>query len=88
MTEGELKQQMIDILLERDFVSFKVEKEKINPNMSLLKDLSLDSIKLLEYLAAIEDRLNLNIDYEDLEIEIFDDFDRLAKYFYNKMYKK
>lgn len=83
--KNELQNQLIDILYESKAISLEMNREDFNPKISLIKDLKLDSIQLLEYLMAIELKLEVDVDYEDLQIEVFDDFNEFTNYFYQKV---
>lgn len=84
-TKNELQNKLIDILYESKAISLEMNREDFNPKISLIKDLKLDSIQLLEYLMAIELKLEVDVDYEDLQIEVFDDFNEFTNYFYQKI---
>jgi acyl carrier protein len=83
--KNELQDKLIDILYESKAISLEMNREDFNPKVSLIKDLKLDSIQLLEYLMAIELKLDVNVDYEDLQIDVFDDFNEFTNYFYQKV---
>lgn len=83
--QEELMEKMIEIIKDASFFSLKLNKNEINGKTSLISDLTLDSIQLLEYLVKIEEELELNLDYDDINIEIFDSFENLANYFYEKI---
>ena len=83
--KNELQNKLIDILYESKAISLEMNREDFNPKISLIKDLKLDSIQLLEYLMAIELKLEVNVDYEDLQIDVFDDFNEFTNYFYQKV---
>ncbi len=85
MTESEIENHLIKIMANTDFFSLKLDRNKINRDTAIIKDLALDSIQLLEYMVAIEQELELNLDYQDLSIEVFESFGRLAGYFYTKI---
>lgn len=87
MTVDEIEKRLIDIITDTDFFSLTLDKSNIGPETSIIRDLSLDSIQLLEYLVAIENNMNMNLDYQDLSIEVFDSFSSLAEYFYKKLKK-
>lgn len=84
-TENELQNKLIDILYECKAISLKMSREDFNPKISLINDLKLDSIQLLEYLMAIELKLDVGLDYEGLEIDLFDDFNKFTDFFYHKV---
>jgi acyl carrier protein len=83
--KNELQNKLIDILYESKAISLEMNREDFNPEISLIKDLKLDSIQLLEYLMAIELKLEVDVDYEDLQIDVFDDFNEFTNYFYQKV---
>lgn len=83
--KNELQNKLIDILYESKAISLEINREDFNPRISLIKDLKLDSIQLLEYLMAIELKLEVDVDYEDLQIDVFDDFNEFTNYFYQKV---
>jgi acyl carrier protein len=83
--KNELQNKLIDILYESKAISLEMNREDFNPKISLINDLKLDSIQLLEYLMAIELKLDVNVDYEDLQIDVFDDFNEFTNYFYQKV---
>jgi acyl carrier protein len=83
--KNELQDKLIDILYESKAISLEINREDFNPRISLINDLKLDSIQLLEYLMAIELKLDVNVDYEDLQIDVFDDFNEFTNYFYQKV---
>jgi|GEM_PF-617764 len=81
---ADIEKRLIDIMKNTEFFSLSLDKNAITPETSIINDLSLDSIQLLEYLVAIENNLELNMDYQDLSVEVFKNFHTLATYFYEK----
>jgi len=82
--QNEFQDKLIDILYDNKAISIEINREDFNPKISLINDLKLDSIQLLEYLLAIEFNLQISLDYEDLEIDLFDDFNKFSNYLYRK----
>jgi len=82
--QDQFQDKLIDILYDNKAISIEVNREDFNPKISLINDLKLDSIQLLEYLLAIEFNLQISLDYEDLEIDLFDDFNKFSNYLYHK----
>ena len=82
--QNEFQDKLVDILYDNKAITIGINREDFNPKISLVKDLKLDSIQLLEYLLAIEFNLEISLDYEDLEIDLFDDFTRFSAYLYQK----
>lgn len=85
MTLEQIEQQLLQVMRETEFFSLNVGKDDITPETSIIKDLALDSIQLLEYLVAVENSLKENMDYQDLSIDVFKNFHTLAEYFYGKI---
>jgi len=83
-SKNEFQDKLIDILYDNKAISIELNRQNFNPGISLINDLKLDSIQLLEYLLAIEFNLEINLDYEDLEIDLFDDFNKFSNYLYHK----
>ena len=48
MTESEIENHLIKIMANTDFFSLKLDRNKINRDTAIIKDLALDSIQLLE----------------------------------------
>ena len=82
--KNEFQDKLIDILYDNKAISIEMNRENFNPGISLINDLKLDSIQLLEYLLAIELTLEIELDYEDLEIDLFEDFNKFSNYLYHK----
>ena len=79
-----LEQKLVDILFNCD-IHIELDKKDFKSGMSLFRDLSLSSLEVVSYLLAIENELNLNLDYEDITREIFDNFKNVVNYYYEKM---
>jgi len=90
LTFEELRQQLTDVLFDGGAVTIKnnFEKSNFKPEMSLIRDLAMDSIQILTYLLSIEEKYALTLDYEDLTIEVFDNFNMFTQYFLNKITSK
>jgi len=88
MSVEEIENELIGIMKNTDFFSLTLDKSSIGRETSIIRDLALDSIQLLEYLVSIENTLELNLDYQDLSIEVFENFGTLAAYFHKKMRQK
>lgn len=84
----ELGIELKNLLIEKGLIEEEAKEKLSKPSISLIDDLSLDSIKLLEYLLAIENRYHLQLDYSDLNVELFNDFDSFTAYFYTKIQNK
>lgn len=61
------------------FEQLNAESGGINENTSLINDLKIESIQLLEYIIQIEKHLEKTIDFDDLSIESLDTISGLAE---------
>lgn len=80
-----IEEKLMNIIRNTEFFSMRPTCQQLTSSTSIIKDLALDSIQLLEYLVTVENTLELNLDYQDLSIEVFQDFHTLATYFANKI---
>ena len=86
--KAELKRALIDLLFSGS-ISYKVPhaigRGDFHQETSLINDLLMDSIQVLEYLAEIESKFDLSPNYDDLDISIFHNFDRFVNYYYARI---
>lgn len=52
---------------------------------SLISDIKLDSVSLMEVIAEIEDKFGFSFGLDENLIELFDNYDRLLEYLHKKM---
>ena len=55
---------------------------EINSNISLINDIAIESIQLLEYLITLEDMLGVELDFEELDMDVIDKIDDFAEYLF------
>ncbi len=68
-----------DIVAER--MELDIESNKINSETKLMEDgLGLDSISMLDIVAALEDRFDILIEDDDLNFDIFKNVGSLTKF--------
>lgn len=87
MNRETIKRNVLNILCSKDKMSLQIDPSLINDQVSLIKDISLDSIQLLELIVSIEDQFNISIYSEDINLEIFDNFSSLINFVENKIAK-
>lgn len=80
MNNQEIKQEILNILASKEFMSLQVDVKEINDSTSLINDLALDSIQILELIVAIENKFNFGINTDEINIDIFDRFSDLIEY--------
>lgn len=73
------------MLNEGKFMSIGNVDESINYNTSLINDLALDSIQILELIIAIEKEFGISCDPEELDLSLFDRMDETIIFIINKM---
>ncbi len=76
------------MLNEGKFMSIGNVDEDIKHNTSLISDLALDSIQILELIIAIEKEFGISYDAEELDLSLFDNIDDTVKSIMQKMDKK
>lgn len=80
MEKQEIKQEILNILASKDFMSLQIDVKNIHENTSLINDVGLDSIQILELVVAIENKFKFSINTNELSIDIFDCFSDLLAY--------
>lgn len=80
MDRNEIRNGLLDILGSKDQMSLQIDVSDINDDTSLLNDVGLDSIQILELVVAIENRFKLCINTEEISLDIFDRFSDLVEY--------
>jgi acyl carrier protein len=80
MEKQEIKQEILNILASKDFMSLQIDVKNIHENTSLINDVGLDSIQILELVVAIENKFKFSINTNELSIDIFDRFSDLLAY--------
>lgn len=74
------KTGLLNILSSTEFASLQIDVSQINDDTSLVNDVGLDSLQLLELLVAIELTFNFKINVKRLNIDIFDRFESLVAF--------
>lgn len=83
MSYGKIIERIKDILI--DELLLQMPRERITNNCSLVNDLGLDSIQILELIVALENEFAVRIEDEDLDYELFSSINSLAKHIQFKL---
>jgi acyl carrier protein len=88
MDKKKIRQEILNILGSKEFMSLQVEVKNIHDNTSLINDLALDSIQVLELIVAIENKFKFGINTDEINIDIFDCFSDLVDFVGANVVKK
>ncbi len=80
MDKQEVKQNLLEILTSKDTMYLQIDEKDLEEKTSLITDIGLDSIQILELIVAIENKFKFSIDTDDLNIKIFDRFSELIEF--------
>jgi acyl carrier protein len=56
------------------------ESESWNDDTDIINDIGIDSLQIVRFMMAIEDKLGISIDYEDLSFDDFSSIRALAAF--------
>ena len=76
-----------NLLNEGKFMSIRNIDENIKHGTSLIKDLALDSIQIIELIISIEKEFGISFDAEELDLSLFDNIDDTVNFIMQKMCK-
>jgi acyl carrier protein len=85
MERQAIREGILDILSSKDQMSLQIDVSEIHDDTSLINDVALDSIQILELIVAIENRFKFNINTEEISLDIFDRFSNLVDHIEAKM---
>ena len=74
MDREQIRAQLIEILTTGDFQSLRVDPSTLTDETSLVNDVILDSLQLLDFVLAIEHAFGFRATTARLNIDIFDRF--------------
>lgn len=84
--EGQVIENRIkDILKGNKFIALKEMVDTITDDTSLLSDLVLDSIQILELILAIEKEFGFSCEPDELNLDMFDRFGSLKEFVNDKV---
>lgn len=88
MHKQEIKQKILDILASKETMSLQVDVSDIHDDTSLINDMALDSMQILELIVFLEEAFKFSIDTENLNIDTFDRFSDLVDFIHINIKKK
>jgi len=88
MHKQEIKQKILDILASKETMSLQVDVSDIRDDTSLINDMALDSMQILELIVFLEEAFKFSIDTENLNIDTFDRFSDLVDFIDVNLKKK
>ncbi|MCP4153822.1 MAG: acyl carrier protein [bacterium] len=74
MQKQEIKEKLLELLTSKDTMSLQIDVKDLTDETSLINDIGLDSIQILELTVAIENKFKVSIGSEEINIDIFDRF--------------
>jgi acyl carrier protein len=80
MEREEIRARVIDILTSKEFGSLQVDVTQLTEDTSLLNDITLDSLQLLELIVAMENTFGFKANTKRLDVDIFDRFGRVVDF--------
>ncbi|MCP4218956.1 MAG: acyl carrier protein [bacterium] len=86
MNKEEIHLNLLDLLKSKETMSLQLDVARIDKETSLLNDIALDSIQVLELLVAIENRFKVCIDTEEISLDLFDRFGDLVEHIHQKVH--
>lgn len=58
----------------------EADYKKLEGNFNIIQDLGFDSLKVINFILAIEEKLEIEIDFEEFEFEYLESFNKLVGY--------
>jgi acyl carrier protein len=80
MNRDQIRSTLLDILSSSQFGSLQVDISQITDGTSLLNDIPLDSLQLLELIVAMEKTFGFAANTKRLNIDMFDRFERVIDF--------
>lgn len=75
-----IAKRLIDILTSPRFSTLSVDPVRLNDSTSLLNDVVMDSIQLLEFIVEMERAFGFRTSSKDLTIDVFEQFGRVVEF--------
>lgn len=85
MTREQIKMKMKEILKCEEFMSLSNIVDDITEGSSLINDLALDSIQVLELIVVMEKSFGFVCEPNELNIDLFDNFGALINFIEGKL---
>ncbi len=85
MERQRVEEGIKNILRENQFIALKDMIDSITNETSLVNDLSLDSIQILELIVGMEKEFGFSCEPDELELDMFDRFESLVDFVAKKV---
>lgn len=85
MTRQQIKLRLMEILTSPEFGSLQIDVSQLRDDTSLINDIALDSLQLLELIVAMEQAFEFRANTKRLNVDIFDRFERVVDFVQNSM---
>lgn len=80
MNRDHIRFTLLEILSSTQFGSLQIDVSQITDSTSLLNDIPLDSLQLLEFTVAIENTFGFAANMKRMNIDMFDRFERVVDF--------
>ena len=77
---GLIAERLTEILLSPRFAALGVDAAQLTESTSLLNDLLMDSIQLLDFIVEMERAFSFRASSRDLTVDVFDSFGRVIDF--------
>ena len=77
MTREQIKETINTMLKTETYMSFTNVIDEFTDDSSLIDDLALDSIQVLELIVSLEKKFDIVFDAQELNIDMFDKYGKL-----------
>jgi len=78
MSDGQLKQQIKDMIVERLFLD--ADPNEIEDDENLMENYEIDSVNLFEIVVGLEEEFEISFEDEDFSVDLFATVNNLAEY--------
>jgi acyl carrier protein len=85
MEKEEIVKELKLILKSDKFSAFRNYIVSINDDTSLLKDIAMDSIQILEFIVDMEKKFSFSCEHDELNLDIFNKFENLVSFIQKKI---
>ena len=85
MERAEILDVIKEIFLGDDFVVLKDAVREIDEGTSLISDLALDSLQILNFIVLLERKFNFSCEENELNLDLFDNVSTLIDFIIEKL---
>ncbi|MFO8079991.1 MAG: acyl carrier protein [Armatimonadota bacterium] len=78
MSDGQLKQRIKDMIVERLFLD--ADPNEIEDDENLMENYEIDSVNLFEIVVGLEEEFEISFEDEDFSVDLFATVNNLAEY--------